>query len=398
MKKNIFIKILYFLILIRFVGNLNNDNYIIIYFNQSCSYPSGFGNQFRNHINYIVNEEKNDHKYESKEELFVNSGFRIEIHFNKTINSLRSFFDGCYDENMKYLLSVNFTNFNSISVSNLEQLFYGCSSLISIDLSNFDTSQVTNMDSMFSRCSSLISINLSNFNTSQVTQIGRMFSGCKSLISLDLSNFDTSKVTNMNMIFYECSSLTSINLSNFDTSQITDMHEMFYGCSSLMYLDLSSFNTTQVTDMRWMFFGCNSLISIDISNFDMINCNSFDIKIDSIGSLKYINLYQFKNDKIISKIFNKTKSHIFVCQKSKIINNPNIYNCCNSNFEPYDCIPSSSEIISSISENIKISDSDNSNNENNKISDSDNSNNENNKISDSDKVIIRILIILIYPI
>ena len=45
-----------------------------------------------------MNEEKKDHKYKSKEELFVNRGFGIEIHFNKTINSLKSFFDGNYDE------------------------------------------------------------------------------------------------------------------------------------------------------------------------------------------------------------------------------------------------------------------------------------------------------------
>ena len=87
-----------------------------------------------------------------------------------------------------------------------------------------------------------------------------------------------------------------------------------------------------------------------------------------IRSIKYINLYQFKNDKIISRIFNSINNNIFICQKYNIISNPNIYNCCNSDFEPYDCISSSIEINSIIynlyTENNIISFSSNLNNEN----------------------------------
>ena len=71
----------------------------------------------------------------------MKKGFGLEIHFNKTNISLISFFDHNFDGNMKYLVSVDFTNFKSISVSNLHRLFYNCSSLISINLSNFDTTQ-----------------------------------------------------------------------------------------------------------------------------------------------------------------------------------------------------------------------------------------------------------------
>ena len=54
-------------------------------------------------------------------------------------------------------------------------MFTDCSSLTTIDLSNFDTSSVTDMKSMFHGCSKLISINLSNFNTSKVTSMNDMF-------------------------------------------------------------------------------------------------------------------------------------------------------------------------------------------------------------------------------
>ena len=35
--------------------NLENDNYIVLYFNQDCNYSSGFVNQFRYDIDFIIN-------------------------------------------------------------------------------------------------------------------------------------------------------------------------------------------------------------------------------------------------------------------------------------------------------------------------------------------------------
>ena len=41
--------------------------------------------------------------------------------------------------------------------------------------------QLTNMSYMFYECSSLTNIDLSNFNTQNVTNLGNMFNGCSSL-------------------------------------------------------------------------------------------------------------------------------------------------------------------------------------------------------------------------
>ena len=199
------------------------------------------------------------------------------------------------------------------------------------------------MDAMFHGCSLLESIDLSNFNTSKVTDMGYMFYYCSSLKSIDLSNFDTSKVTDMDAMFYGCSSLEFIDLSNFVTSNVIDMGHMFKGCSSLESIDLSNFDTSKVTDMGFMFKGCSSLLSIDLSYFNMIKCNSYDRFLD-ISSIKYINLYYFKNDKILSYYFDNINTSIFICQADKIINNPLAHNCCDSNFKTYDCISSNNEI------------------------------------------------------
>ena len=62
--------------------------------------------------------------------------------------------------------------------------------------SKFITNNVTNMSNMFFGCSSLKSINLSNFDTNNVKDMSGMFSGCSSLTSLNLNNFDANNITN----------------------------------------------------------------------------------------------------------------------------------------------------------------------------------------------------------
>ena len=169
---------------------------------------------------------------------------------------------------MANVTSIDLEYFDTSNVTDMNSMFFGCSSLTSLNLTSFDTSNVTSMGFMFPGCSSLTSLDLSNFDTSNVTGMGSMFWGCSSLTSLNLTSFDTSKVTGMHDMFYNCSSLTSLDLSNFDTSSVIYMGDMFFGCSSLTSLNLTSFDTSKVTNMSNMFFDCSSLTSLDLSNFD----------------------------------------------------------------------------------------------------------------------------------
>ena len=161
------------------------------------------------------------------------------------------------------LTSISFGNFNTSNVTNMQEMFYYCSSLTSLDLSNFDTSNVTDMELMFCGCSSLTSLDVSTLDTSKVTNMRGMFQRCSSLTSLNnVSSFNTSKVTTMSSMFFRCSSLTSLNVSNFDTSNVTDMFNMFRNCSSLTSLNLSSFDMSKVTTTNYMFTGCAKLTEI----------------------------------------------------------------------------------------------------------------------------------------
>ena len=101
---------------------------------------------------------------------------------------------------------------------------------------------------------------IENLNTEEVTNMNYMFFGCSSLTSLDLSFFNTANVTNMFGMFQSCSSLTSLDLSSFNTSKVDNTQFMFNGCSSLNTIYVSDkFTTDKVTYGDYMFSGCTKL-------------------------------------------------------------------------------------------------------------------------------------------
>ena len=314
---------------------IRNDSYMIIYFKKDCEYKE-FYNIYRRNISYIINQENNV-KLTSKTAFNINKEFGIEIHFETEVKSLEYFFSKGLDKNMEYLISVDFTKFDSSLVTRMNNMFYGCNSLRSINLSNSDISKIESMELMFYGCSSLLSINLSNLTATKLDEMSEMFRECKSLKSVNFSNFDCPLIFSMSFIFFGCSSLEYIDFTNFHTPQLFDMYNMFYGCTSLKSINLSSFDTSQVSIMNNMFYGCSSLRVIDLSNFDMKECTSYDDIFSNIDNIRYINLYNFKNDKIMSQIFKDAKNLFFVCQKYYIIINPHAYNCCDFNYETDKC-------------------------------------------------------------
>ena len=62
-----------------------------------------------------------------------------------------------------------------------------------INLSSFNTSNVTDMNCMFYGCSSIKQLNISHFNTNNVKDMRGMFSGC----SIDLNKKIYSEIKNI---------------------------------------------------------------------------------------------------------------------------------------------------------------------------------------------------------
>ena len=157
-------------------------------------------------------------------------------------------------------------NLNTENVTNMNSMFYLCSSLTSLDVTHFNTANVTDMHSMFYFCNKLTSLDVTHFNTANVTDMGDMFRDCWVLASLDVTHFNTANVTDMRSMFFDCSTLTSLDVTHFNTANVEDMSFMFAGCSALTSLDVTHFNTANVTNMKQMFDLCSSLKTIYASD------------------------------------------------------------------------------------------------------------------------------------
>ena len=166
------------------------------------------------------------------------------------------------------LKKLDLGGWNTSNVTNMDCMFWGCSSLTSLNVSGWDTSNVTNMKYMFCNCSSLTKLDLNRWNTSKVTEMSGMFDYCNSLTSLNVSGWNTSKVTDMESMFFGCSSLTSLDLNRWNTSKVTNMNYMFDYCTSLTNLDLSRWNTSNVKKMNSMFSLCTSLTDLNLSGWN----------------------------------------------------------------------------------------------------------------------------------
>ena len=215
-------------------------------------------------------------------------------------------------------------SFKNVKPTSCYGWFFDCSKLTTIsDISNLITANVTNMDYMFYECSSLTSLNLSSFNTANVTKMWYMFCGCSSLTSLDLGSFNTANVTHMSEMFYGCSSLTSLDLSSFNTTNVTYMQYMFYGCSSLTSLNLSSFNTAKVTDMMLMFYNCASLKNLDLSSFNTSSITSCSGMFSSVPAQCFVYMPTGVTDDIKSQR-----------SKNLVLKNSSTWTCANCEMTP----------------------------------------------------------------
>jgi len=206
----------------------------------------------------------------------------------KTIN-FGSTFSTANVANMKYMFknceklqSLDLSGFTSEKLTSTIQMFHSCSALTSLTFGeNFTCASVTDMSNMFYNVGAnlgsekgpenSITLDLSHFNTANVTTMAAMFQNCKAKAIILSPSFSTAKVTTMNQMFRECIYLQSLDLSNFNTENVTDMSYMFYYCPEITSLNVSSFNTANVTDMQGMFADCDKLPSLNLSSFNTAN-------------------------------------------------------------------------------------------------------------------------------
>ena len=127
-------------------------------------------------------------------------------------------------------------SFKDVRPTSCYKWFRGFSQLTTIEgIENLNTEEVTDMSDMFNGCSGLENLDLSSFNTAEVKDMSYMFGDCRGLENLDLSSFNTAKVENISCMFSYCSDLTTIYVSDgFDTGNVSNSSGMFGGCSNLV--------------------------------------------------------------------------------------------------------------------------------------------------------------------
>ena len=87
-------------------------------------------------LRFIEYDNKN---YIKNEKLVINANTEIKIYISSDITNLESYFDSEIDTNVVNIISVDLSNFNSSLITNLNNMFKGCTSITNINFSNFNT-------------------------------------------------------------------------------------------------------------------------------------------------------------------------------------------------------------------------------------------------------------------
>ena len=140
----------------------------------------------------------------------------------------------------------------------------GNSKLSELDTSNWTISS-SNTERMFEGCSSLTRLDLRNIEMDNVTIALNMFSGCSSLQTLDTSKWNLGNLSNGQSMFYGCSSLQTLDTSKWNLEKVTDLGSTFEGCRGLTELGSSSWNLIRCSSYRKTFNRCNTLVKIDLT-------------------------------------------------------------------------------------------------------------------------------------
>ena len=201
------------------LGKCESTNLITIFYSEDTQYTSGFKNNYRKGISFIIGKDHNK-KIKPTDALSIAKGNKIELYFEDNIKYFEKFFDSTNDKNVKNIKYIDLSHFDTKLITDMSRVFYGCESLTSIDLTDLDTNSVTNMNEMFYGCSLLKSIDLSNSKTTSVISTNKMFAECTSLNYLDISDFDMVNCNDYKDMFLNDNNLRYINWLNLTNTKI----------------------------------------------------------------------------------------------------------------------------------------------------------------------------------
>ena len=238
---------------------------------------------------------------------------------------------------------------NTEKVTDMNSMFFHCSSLTSLDLTSFNTAKVSDMRYMFNGCSALTTIYASDkFVTGLVTKSTDMFSGCKNLIGAikyagnktdkNYANYQTGYFTPKGGFpgyakFDEGTGTLTFTSGPSKPEGAYDLYEGIYypgwwpgqrgkiktvvfdasfanarpkscycwfsGCNNLTEIKgIEYLNTENVTNMQEMFNACSKLTSLNLSNFNTAEVTNMGFMFNSCKVLTSLNLSNFNTAKV----------------------------------------------------------------------------------------------------
>ncbi|MCM1128198.1 MAG: BspA family leucine-rich repeat surface protein [Lachnospiraceae bacterium] len=248
------------------------------------------------------------------------------------IQYMYGWFGGC-----RNLQSIDFIDFDTSNITDMDELFYNCRSLTNLDLSNMNLTKLIWAESMFYHCDNLEWINTPiNLNIdidlpyTMVDADGNTYStlprGLTTSIKLtkpstggEPADKPEDKPDNQNIIAsetyygmnwslnkdgllaiegeYQENAQSSIGWDAYaeqiisarvTASNVKSTRAWFKDCSNLLNVDLMNLDASQVIDMSSMFGGCRSLTSVDLSNMNLSRLKSADNMLASCDSLEWI--------------------------------------------------------------------------------------------------------------
>lgn len=178
---------------------------------------------------------------------------------------------------------------NCYAITSTADWFYNCRKLKTITgLEYFHTSEVTDMREMFFGCSALTNLDLSTQHTENLTEMRGMFIGCEALNSLKLDNLNISKVKFLDSAFYGCKSLTTLDLSSFSTHDYQEMSFLFWDCSNLKTIYVSElWNSENNVYANEMFMDCQNLVGGKGTTYSSEHVDFAYARIDGAGGPGY---------------------------------------------------------------------------------------------------------------
>ena len=198
------------------------------------------------------------------------------------VTSMEALFNGC-----RNLESINMDMWRPNANRSFADTFNGCTKLKAVDFTKFDASttmlNVSSTYRMFTNCSSIESIvwhDDSRFNS--LTNMQQMFDGCSYLRQIDITPWVLPKVQNMSYMFRNCIRLWNIQFpqSLGNGLDLTNINRMFYGCTSYESISLNALEVGGIQDnMQYLFYGCTGLKEIDLSDW-VINPTSNKVNIN----------------------------------------------------------------------------------------------------------------------